>query len=77
MIFITVFYFFFTVGLNKFSKILFKEISFNRDNLILYPIPISPVLTLITLLIFCVFTNFLLLLPYFGHSLNLSQVNTF
>ena len=71
MIFITVFYFFFTVGLNKFSKILFKEISFNRDNLILYPIPISPVLTLITLLIFCVFTNFLLLLPYFGHSLNL------
>ncbi len=67
------FYFFFTIGISGFSKKIFREIISNKVELNKFPIPISPVLALISLILFCSFSNLLLLIPFFVKTLSFSK----
>ena len=70
---VPLYYFFFTIGITNISNYLFRD-TINQNNLKSgYFIPIRPIATFISLLIYCSFSNLILLFPLLIKYLNFSN----
>ena len=60
---ITLYYYFFTIGIKNFSEHLFIDTLKKRILNSKYEIPLKPIITFITLLVYCSLSNLILLIP--------------
>ena len=70
---ITLYYLFFTIGISSISKYFFRENLYQNTPKSKYLIPIAPIATFIFLLVYCSFSNLILLFPLLIRYLGLSN----
>ena len=70
---ITLYYLFFTIGINSISKYFFRDNEYQNKLKNRYPIPIRPIAIFIFLLVYCSFSNIVLLFPLLIRYLSFSN----